>query len=92
MFCPYALHRAVLIVFILLFYSCWKQDSVLAEDERDLWESATIDMMSEEEDGIVGGVSGWIVRTPSYRSKELTELCAKLQFFYLTNYNVYWLC
>lgn len=68
------------------------RQSVLAEDERDLWESATIDMMSEEEDGIVGGVSGWIVRTPSYRSKELTELCAKLQFFYLTNYNVYWLC
>ncbi|KAF1381706.1 hypothetical protein PFLUV_G00156790 [Perca fluviatilis] len=53
--------------------------SVLAEDEVDLWKCATIDLMSDEEDGIVDGVSGWIVRPPSSRSQELTELCATLQ-------------
>ncbi|ROI15740.1 hypothetical protein DPX16_20278 [Anabarilius grahami] len=50
-----------------------------AEDEVGLWKCATIDLMSDEEDGIVGGVSGWIVRPPSFRSQELTELCATLQ-------------
>ena len=52
---------------------------MLAEDEVDLWKCATIDLMSDEEDGIVDGVSGWIVRPPSFRSRELTELCATLQ-------------
>ncbi|XP_052005340.1 uncharacterized protein C14orf93-like [Xyrauchen texanus] len=55
------------------------RQSVLAEDEVGLWKCATIDVMSDEEDGIVGGVSGWIVRPPSFRSQELTELCATLQ-------------
>ena len=49
---------------------------MLAEDEVDLWKCATTDLMSEEGDG---GVSGWIVRPPSFRSQELTELCATLQ-------------
>ena len=30
--CPYAVHRAVLIILIDCFYSYWKQDRVLAED------------------------------------------------------------
>ncbi|XP_051257594.1 uncharacterized protein C14orf93-like [Dicentrarchus labrax] len=55
------------------------RQSVLDEEEEELWKSATIDLMSDEEDGIVGGVSGWIVRPPSFRSQELTELCATLQ-------------
>ncbi|KAM8743090.1 uncharacterized protein AB9X84_017532 [Acanthopagrus schlegelii] len=55
------------------------RQSVLAEDEVELWKSATIDLMSDEEDGVVDGVSGWIVRPPSFRSRELTELCATLQ-------------
>ncbi|TDH04035.1 hypothetical protein EPR50_G00148050 [Perca flavescens] len=55
------------------------RQSVLAEDEVDLWKCATIDLMSDEEDGIVDSVSGWIVRPPSSRSQELTELCATLQ-------------
>ncbi|XP_030292035.1 uncharacterized protein LOC115592913 [Sparus aurata] len=55
------------------------RQSVLAEDEVDLWKCATIDLMSDEEDGIVDGVSGWIVRPPSFRSRELTKLCATLQ-------------
>ncbi|ROL50208.1 hypothetical protein DPX16_22310 [Anabarilius grahami] len=55
------------------------RQSVLAEDEVGLWKCATIDLMSDEEDGIVGGVSGWIVRPPSFHSQELTELCATLQ-------------
>ncbi|XP_073727045.1 uncharacterized protein [Misgurnus anguillicaudatus] len=54
--------------------------SVLAEDEMDIWKCATIDLISDEEDGIVGGVSGWIVRPPPSRSLELSELCATLQF------------
>ncbi|ROL46022.1 hypothetical protein DPX16_23327 [Anabarilius grahami] len=55
------------------------RQSVLAEDEVGLWKCATIDLMSDEEDGIVGGVFGWIVQPPSFRSQELTELCATLQ-------------
>ncbi|XP_035851671.1 uncharacterized protein LOC116040300 [Sander lucioperca] len=55
------------------------RQSVLAEDEVDLWKCATVDLMSDEEDGIVDGVSGWIVRPPSFRSQELTKLCATLQ-------------
>ncbi|XP_034454725.1 uncharacterized protein C14orf93-like [Hippoglossus hippoglossus] len=36
-------------------------------------------MMSDEEDGSSEGLSGWIVRPPSFRSQELANLCAKLQ-------------
>ena len=43
--------HTVLIVFIDCFYSCWKRDRVLAEDEVDLSECAAMDLMSEEEDG-----------------------------------------
>ncbi|KAK9955753.1 hypothetical protein ABG768_015609 [Culter alburnus] len=39
----------------------------------------TIDLMSDEEDGIIDGVSRWIVRPPSFHSQELTKLCATLQ-------------
>ena len=46
------------------------------EDEVDLWKCATIDLMSEEEDG---GVSGWIVCPLSFRSQELTELQLRLE-------------
>ncbi|KAM9842238.1 uncharacterized protein ACBR49_013686 [Aulostomus maculatus] len=53
--------------------------SVLEDDEVELWKSATVDLMSDEEDGVVGGVPGWIVRPPPSRSKELSELCSKLQ-------------
>ena len=44
--------------------------------EVDLWKCATRDLMSDEEDG---GVSGWIVRPPSFGSQDLTKLCATLQ-------------
>ena len=74
--CPYAVHCTVLVVFIDCFYSCWKRDRVLDEDEVDLRKCAAIDLMSDEEDG---GVSGWIVRPPSFHSRDLTELCATLQ-------------
>ncbi|ROL41589.1 hypothetical protein DPX16_6987 [Anabarilius grahami] len=50
------------------------RQSVLAEDEVGLWKCATIDLMSDEEDGIVDGVSGWIVR-----SQELTERHAAVE-------------
>ncbi|XP_045921445.1 uncharacterized protein LOC123980899 isoform X3 [Micropterus dolomieu] len=55
------------------------RQSVLAADEVALWKGVTIDLMSDEEDGSFEGVSGWIVRPPSYRSQELTDLCATLQ-------------
>ncbi|KAM4599559.1 uncharacterized protein C14orf93-like [Fundulus diaphanus] len=54
------------------------RQSVLADEEVELWMSATVDLMSDEEDGIVGGVSGWIV-PPSFRRPDLSELCVKLQ-------------
>lgn len=52
---------------------------MLADDEVDLWKCATIDLMSDEEDCIVGEVSGWIVQPPVFRSQELTKLSASLQ-------------
>ncbi|XP_058240310.1 uncharacterized protein C14orf93-like [Hemibagrus wyckioides] len=55
------------------------RQSVLAVDEVDFWRGITADMMSDEEDGAVDGVSGWIVRPPSFRSQEFSNLCAKLQ-------------
>ncbi|XP_036007150.1 uncharacterized protein C14orf93-like isoform X2 [Fundulus heteroclitus] len=55
------------------------RQSVLADEEVELWKSATVDLMSDEEDGVVGGVSGWIVRPPSFRRPDLSELCMKLQ-------------
>ncbi|XP_035994607.1 uncharacterized protein C14orf93-like [Fundulus heteroclitus] len=54
------------------------RQSVLADEEVELWMSATVDLMSDEEDGVVGGVSGWIV-PPSFRRPDLSELCVKLQ-------------
>ncbi|XP_060884777.1 uncharacterized protein C14orf93-like [Labrus mixtus] len=53
--------------------------AVLAKDEMDAWSGVTIDMMSDEEDGMADGEVGWIVRPPSFRSRELSELCAVLQ-------------
>ncbi|XP_049899262.1 uncharacterized protein LOC126389619 isoform X1 [Epinephelus moara] len=55
------------------------RQKVLAPDEMDFWRGITMDMMSDEEDGYSEGVPGWIVRPPSFRSQELTDLCAKLQ-------------
>ena len=53
-----------------------ERQSVLAEDEVDLWKCATGDLMSDEEDS---GASGWIVRPPPFHSRELTELYVTLQ-------------
>ncbi|XP_029939779.1 uncharacterized protein LOC115382215 [Salarias fasciatus] len=53
--------------------------TVLAPEEIELWEGVTMDMMSDEEDGSIDGVCGWIVRPPSFRSRELSDLCASLQ-------------
>ena len=52
-------------------------ESVL--DEVDIWKSATIELMFDEEDGFVDGVSGWIVRPPPSRSLELDELYITLR-------------
>ncbi|XP_015245396.1 PREDICTED: uncharacterized protein C14orf93 homolog [Cyprinodon variegatus] len=55
------------------------RQSVLADEEVELWKSATVDLMSDEEDGVVGGVSGWIVRSPPFCRPDLSEPCVKLQ-------------
>ncbi|XP_060927717.1 uncharacterized protein C14orf93-like [Limanda limanda] len=55
------------------------RQSVLVPDEVEFWSGITIDMMSDEEDGTSEGVFGWIVRPPSFRSQELSDLCARLQ-------------
>ncbi|XP_038159425.1 uncharacterized protein C14orf93-like isoform X2 [Cyprinodon tularosa] len=52
------------------------RESVLADEEVELWKSATVNLMSDEEDGVVGA---WIVRPPSFRRPDLSELCDKLQ-------------
>ncbi|XP_051816906.1 uncharacterized protein C14orf93-like [Acanthochromis polyacanthus] len=53
--------------------------TVLAPDEEEFWNGITADMKSDEEDGSVDGVHGWIVWPPSFRSQELSNLCAALQ-------------
>ncbi|XP_063060732.1 uncharacterized protein LOC134453911 [Engraulis encrasicolus] len=53
--------------------------TVLRDGEGEIFKSATVDLMSDEEDGVVNGVAGWIVRPPPSRSQELSELCAVLQ-------------
>ncbi|XP_058269872.1 uncharacterized protein C14orf93 homolog [Hemibagrus wyckioides] len=55
------------------------RQSVLAADEAGFWRGITADMMSDEEDGAVDGVSWWIVRPPSFRSQEFSNLSAKMQ-------------
>ncbi|XP_013869563.1 uncharacterized protein C14orf93 [Austrofundulus limnaeus] len=56
-----------------------KRQSILVGEEAAFWEGVTIDLMSDEEDGIFEGESGWIVRPPSFRSQELSDLCSTLQ-------------
>ncbi|XP_070818703.1 uncharacterized protein C14orf93-like [Chaetodon trifascialis] len=54
--------------------------SVLAtQQEIDLWQGVTADMMSDEEDDTAEGEAGWIVKPPSFRSKTLSQLCQTLQ-------------
>ena len=52
MLCPYAVHHAVLIVFIDCLASRTCKNIVLAEDDVDLWNCTTVDLMSDYEDGI----------------------------------------
>ncbi|XP_075893681.1 uncharacterized protein C14orf93-like [Nelusetta ayraudi] len=51
---------------------------VLQTGEEALWGTATVDLMSEEEDSIVDGRPVWVVRPPP-RSAELSTLCGVLQ-------------
>ncbi|KAJ8408488.1 hypothetical protein AAFF_G00259020 [Aldrovandia affinis] len=48
------------------------------EEERAIWTTVTVDMVSDEEDAILDGKPVWIVRPPE-RSTELSELCGVLQ-------------
>lgn len=47
--------------------------------ERAVWARATLDLMSEEEDGVVDGRAVWIVSPPPQRNEELSALCQVLQ-------------
>ena len=47
--------------------------------ERAAWARATIDLMSEEEDGDVDGRAVWMVSPPPQRDEELSALCQVLQ-------------
>lgn len=51
---------------------------VLQPGEEALWGTATVDLMSEEEDTIVDERPVWVVQPPP-RSAELSELCSVLQ-------------
>ncbi|MEQ2301013.1 hypothetical protein AMECASPLE_031709 [Ameca splendens] len=53
--------------------------TVLEAEELAFRKGVTIDLISDEEDGSFEGASGWIVRPPSFRSQELSDLCLKLQ-------------
>lgn len=52
---------------------------MIKDEERELWRGVTVDLMSDEEDGMSGGIFGWIARRPSFRSQELSDLCGVLQ-------------
>ncbi|KAK7137782.1 hypothetical protein R3I94_013434 [Phoxinus phoxinus] len=52
---------------------------VQTDAERELWQTATVELMSDEEDAIVDGRPVWIVRSPSHRNPQLSELCEELQ-------------
>ncbi|XP_008418599.1 uncharacterized protein LOC103471398 isoform X2 [Poecilia reticulata] len=55
------------------------RQSVIKDEERELWRGVTVDLMSDEEDGVSEGIFGWLVRRPSFRSQELGDLCGVLQ-------------
>ncbi|KAM4732104.1 uncharacterized protein C14orf93 homolog [Anableps anableps] len=52
---------------------------VLKAEELEFWQGVTVDLMSDEEDDTSEGIFGWIVRRPSFRSQELSDLCGVLQ-------------
>lgn len=52
---------------------------MLKAEELELRRGVTTELMSDEEDGALDGTYGWIVRRPSFRRKELGDLCTALQ-------------
>ena len=42
------------------------------DEERAVWERASLELMSEEEDGVVDGRAVWIVSPPPGRDRELS--------------------
>ncbi|KAG7330469.1 hypothetical protein KOW79_006691 [Hemibagrus wyckioides] len=55
------------------------RQSVLAVDEMDFWRGITADMMSDEEDGAVDGVSGWIGTSVYQLNVQPVEECLTSQ-------------
>ncbi|KAM9436027.1 uncharacterized protein C14orf93 homolog [Clarias gariepinus] len=52
---------------------------IQTDAERTLWQTAILDLMSDEEDAIVDGRPVWVVRSPPHRNPQLSELCKQLQ-------------
>ena len=52
--------------------------AVVREDEGVIWKTATLDLMSDEEDAIFDGKAVWVVHPPT-RTTELSALCSVLQ-------------
>lgn len=44
-----------------------------------MWKTATVEMMSDEEDGIIDERPVWVVKPPPQRSPQLSALCQELQ-------------
>ncbi|KAL1279294.1 hypothetical protein QQF64_025967 [Cirrhinus molitorella] len=47
--------------------------------ERELWQTAVVELMSDKEDAIINGRPVWVVRSPPHRNPQLSDLCQQLQ-------------
>ncbi len=52
---------------------------IKTDAERELWQTATLELMSDEEDAIVDERPVWVVRSPPHRNQQLSDLCQQLQ-------------
>ncbi len=48
---------------------------IKTDAERELWQTATLELMSDEEDAIVDERPVWVVRSPPHRNQQLSDLC-----------------
>lgn len=52
---------------------------IQTDAERELWQTAILDPMSDEEDAMVDGRPVLVVNSPPHRNPLLSELCQQLQ-------------
>ena len=67
------------LLFYVLQLMKTRSECLETDEERAVWMRATVELMSEEEDGAVDGRAVWIVSPPSKRDAELSALCQVLQ-------------